>query len=419
MAGAVKENKAGLEVQSPYGINKELFESATKVKNQLELLQKRLAKMEEHRTQVSDSVYLKVKTDYELQIEEVRRNFEEKCREIEVELDQLGQAQREQEAELRKHEEVLEEARFRHTLGEFTEKKFKESEKDEKKEISAYQATLEIIKGTISQYEGILGTSYTPQEPQEKAPSISQEVISAVEEIRKEEVPEYTPPTSASKKEKKTKEIPVSEGPASPPSPEEAQLEAQLDEELDSLLQAEEDYFGEAGMETEEEGPVPAAEEIHGESTEKVTSPAPHHPTVSTTQPDDDSISSILRDIPLDEESAPSEEATDAGEPTGAKIAPEFPEASLLVLEGDLDDHEIILGENTTIGRSPSNDLVLKESKVSRQHAVIHFRDGHFVIVDLKSSNGVLVNNKKIEEHYLQDGDEVRVGSFKFQFNIL
>jgi FHA domain-containing protein len=435
MAGAIKEEKVTIEAQSPYGVKRELFEEATKIKNQLELLQKRLEKMDEHRTKVSDAVYLKVKTDYELQIDEVRRNFKEKSREIEKELAKLSQARAEQETELAKHEEILEEAKFRHTLGEYTEKKFKEVEREENKAIGSYQGVLEIIKNSISQYEDILGRAYTPQiieEPEEEMAEerVNIEVAKIMEEEGEPEVSEFTPPTVA----KSAKASPPFSSPVSVPvredsvtdalvskgSANEAQLEAELDEELDSLLQTEGDYFSESALNREEGVPGAAEASPLADTTEKVPVIGKGPKSVSKTQPDDDSISSILKDIPLEEEAGPAEEGTDTGEATGAqRAAGEFPEASFLLLEGDLDEPEIILSENTTIGRSPSNDIVLKESKVSRQHATVHFRDGRFVIVDLKSSNGVLVNNKRVEEHYLQDGDEVRIGSFKFQFNIL
>ncbi len=87
------------------------------------------------------------------------------------------------------------------------------------------------------------------------------------------------------------------------------------------------------------------------------------------------------------------------------------------MLKGDYDEKEILLGENTSIGRSPTNDIVLKEAKVSRQHAAINFMNGNFVVVDLKSSNGVLVNVKRIEEHVLADGDLIQIGSYQFKFS--
>jgi hypothetical protein len=433
MVGAVKEDKIAIEAQSPYGVSRDLFEAATKIKNQLELLQKRLEKMEEHRSQVSDSVYLKVKTDYEIQIDEVKRGFKEKCREVEKELSKLSQAENQQEEELANHEEILEEAKFRHSLGEYNEKKFKEVEREENKEIGTYKGVLEIIKGSISQYEEVLGRSFSPEAMEGIVETIEEEEvvkILATEEIveAEAELHEFTPPTRAGA----PPPPPVSAAAAIPVREEsvtdalmpgrgheEAKLEAELDEELDSLLQTEGDYFSESGLHRGKEAASKVESQGYGETTEKVPTSAKHPKQVSTTQPDDDSISSILQDIPIEEEASLPEEGTDTGEATGAKLAGEFPEASFLLLEGDLDEPEIILSENTTIGRSPSNDIVLKESKISRQHAAVHFRGGHFVIVDLKSSNGVLINNKRVEEHYLQDGDEVRIGSFKFQFNIL
>ena len=101
--------------------------------------------------------------------------------------------------------------------------------------------------------------------------------------------------------------------------------------------------------------------------------------------------------------------------------APEVPnlktgKAKVVCIEGDVSPAEFELEENTSIGRSPSNDIVLKEPKVSRQHAAINLIDGNYVIVDLKSSNGIHVNGRKVEEVVLEDGDELVIGNSKFTF---
>lgn len=73
---------------------------------------------------------------------------------------------------------------------------------------------------------------------------------------------------------------------------------------------------------------------------------------------------------------------------------------------------EFLLAENATatIGRMDSNDIVIKEEHVSRQHAVINYRDGVFMITDLGSANGVFVNDMKIAEPFpLAAGDVVRL----------
>lgn len=415
------------EFASPYTVNKTLFEAATKIKNHLELIEKRLAKMEEHRSQVSESVYLKVKTDYETQIDEIRAQFESKCSEVESELRQLYQAKSRQEVELAKHQEILEEAKFRHTLGEFTDRKFKEVETKENKEINGFNKLLEVIQSSIGQYENILGHPYSVGENMENStyessPSAQELVEPADKAIAQTTADladmenldtEYTPALGALSSQAKTKKNNVP--PPAPIQPQEKSenslpSEASLESELDDLLESEgsaEDYFNEKNQETAKPK-QPAAET-------QVASP-----TSANKIGDDPSISSILRDIPMDGPAAETKAVTPAENTTAPKAqSGGIPEASLLLIEGELDEPEITLSESLSIGRSPSNDLVLKESKISRQHATIHYREGAFWLVDLKSSNGVYVNDKRLEESALKDGDDVKIGSFKFQFSLL
>ena len=73
---------------------------------------------------------------------------------------------------------------------------------------------------------------------------------------------------------------------------------------------------------------------------------------------------------------------------------------------------EFILTEGATasIGRLETNDISIKEQHVSRQHAVINYRDGIFMITDLGSANGVFVNGTRIAEPFpLAHGDEIRL----------
>jgi len=66
------------------------------------------------------------------------------------------------------------------------------------------------------------------------------------------------------------------------------------------------------------------------------------------------------------------------------------------------------------IGRDTSNHIVLSLAGISRHHARIEGYGEEIVIRDLKSSNGTLVNGKKIEEASLQDGDMVSIGGTAF-----
>lgn len=64
-----------------------------------------------------------------------------------------------------------------------------------------------------------------------------------------------------------------------------------------------------------------------------------------------------------------------------------------------------------TIGRQADRDLSLLNPQVSRQHAVLE-RDGdRFLIRDLGSRHGTLVNGVKIESERLQSGDRIQPGA--------
>jgi uncharacterized RDD family membrane protein YckC len=69
-----------------------------------------------------------------------------------------------------------------------------------------------------------------------------------------------------------------------------------------------------------------------------------------------------------------------------------------------------------TIGRDPSNDLVLPDAMVSRRHAVVEHRGGDFLVRDCRSANGSVVNGERVSERALRDGDLLAIGSIRLQF---
>ncbi len=77
-----------------------------------------------------------------------------------------------------------------------------------------------------------------------------------------------------------------------------------------------------------------------------------------------------------------------------------------------------LLGVATRIGRRSDNDIILEDTAVSRQHAVIIDTDANYVIYDLGSANGVYVRRQRIRSATpLNDGDEIRIGSYEFTFH--
>ncbi len=97
-----------------------------------------------------------------------------------------------------------------------------------------------------------------------------------------------------------------------------------------------------------------------------------------------------------------------------AKITWEDPDS------GELREYVLEEGATATIGRSPNNPIYIPERHVSRQHAVIRFENGIFMLSDLGSANGTFVNDKKLADQYpLMDGDVIRLYVPLLQFSAI
>jgi pSer/pThr/pTyr-binding forkhead associated (FHA) protein len=79
-------------------------------------------------------------------------------------------------------------------------------------------------------------------------------------------------------------------------------------------------------------------------------------------------------------------------------------------------DKKAVTKNRFTLGRHQDCDLVITDTIASREHAVIRESQGKFVLEDLKSRNGTLVNGKRISTVPLADGDEIRIGDCRIMF---
>jgi hypothetical protein len=70
----------------------------------------------------------------------------------------------------------------------------------------------------------------------------------------------------------------------------------------------------------------------------------------------------------------------------------------------------------TSIGRSRANDIQVDDVSISGQHCRVRPEDGRFVVHDLKSTNGTLVNEKKVSRHVLEEGDVIAIGETSLQY---
>jgi HD-GYP domain-containing protein (c-di-GMP phosphodiesterase class II) len=87
-------------------------------------------------------------------------------------------------------------------------------------------------------------------------------------------------------------------------------------------------------------------------------------------------------------------------------------QAAYLAFEDADDKSKTVLLDKRLIriGRLDENDLVLENPYISRCHAEIVRQADSFTICDLESTSGTFVNDQRIEEHTLSDGDRIRIG---------
>ena len=67
-------------------------------------------------------------------------------------------------------------------------------------------------------------------------------------------------------------------------------------------------------------------------------------------------------------------------------------------------------GAIKTVGRAPRADFILDVALVSRLHCRLTAGDDQLEVLDLKSTNGTFVNDKRVAKARLAKGDRLRIG---------
>jgi len=88
----------------------------------------------------------------------------------------------------------------------------------------------------------------------------------------------------------------------------------------------------------------------------------------------------------------------------------------LIVKQGGQTREVILNKENFCIGRTPENDLEVKDSLISRRHSSIVKRGDRYIVYDLGSSNGTYVNQDRVEMRILENGDVIRLGDTEITY---
>jgi len=112
-------------------------------------------------------------------------------------------------------------------------------------------------------------------------------------------------------------------------------------------------------------------------------------------------------------------EALSQREPHVGAALPTFLEAHLDVVSGpDAAGPFRLTMVRTIVGRGPSADVRLHDTKMSKRHATIFYTGGEFRIRDERSTNGTFLNGSKVIEYAIRSGDKLLVGDTLFRFRL-
>lgn len=410
--------------------NDELLQSTTRVKSQRDVILDRIQKMNDAKEKVSQSVYEKVKRDYALQLDTITEILNEKKFQLKEEIKKLYMNREKLSFEINRHKEILEEAEFRHYLEEFTQAQYQEVENFETKEIEKLESDLSNINQWIKIHEELFDRQDFGEKEKQHVPLQKEEkkFESKFSKSQKEDddfkyLFEDEQESSQGKFGRTEDNIKALLNEEKTNDPRQEKESAGQNNDVMIPEPGEEDYYkkekiDEASFRVQkrlknaEEESVTIDKKVALDEEEKKTPPPEAKPAQKIPVTKDDSISEILDSIKLDDDDSESVGTIDLA-PQKEGFSPSY---KLTVIQGEMDTKEFILGENTSIGRSPSNDVPLKEPKVSRQHAAINKYNESYILIDLKSSNGVYVNGTKIDEVVLNPGDEISIGGHKFLF---
>jgi pSer/pThr/pTyr-binding forkhead associated (FHA) protein len=80
------------------------------------------------------------------------------------------------------------------------------------------------------------------------------------------------------------------------------------------------------------------------------------------------------------------------------------------ILQGSETTFRLASGAVKTVGRAPRADFIVDAALVSRVHCRLTATADRLEVVDLKSTNGTFVNDKRVQKAHLSAGDRLRVG---------
>jgi pSer/pThr/pTyr-binding forkhead associated (FHA) protein len=107
--------------------------------------------------------------------------------------------------------------------------------------------------------------------------------------------------------------------------------------------------------------------------------------------------------------------AAGADEDTGAtRVRMAVPKFVLRGVSGAVFGKVFPVAGPTAIGRAPECDISVQGEEISRRHALVKPTPDGLSVEDLGSSNGTYVNGKRVQQAFLNPGDELKLDTVRF-----
>ncbi len=353
------------------------FESYRELVQRRTQLEDMLGKAEAEKTSVKADIYDRVCKDYQSALDEVSRDLSPLQTKIEDSRRRWLTEFEEIERGVRAVEEKLEEAEFRHKVGEYDEHRYSGLESPLKKKLEDLSETRSDLKARLDEFDALTNDmSIDESAPTEVASDAGGEHeqfepldVDATESVTQPAAQHAWLSDAANKTEKE-------------PAAEKSRTD---DDELIDLREWPREFRDDntdrrSRADTQREEPTVATED--GDAFSDLADPL-----VQTTEDDQTADEGDREEIPA-----------------------AFP--ILIITKGPGAGKKLPLVPMTmTLGREHDNNIELKDEDVARYHARISYKSGSYLLQDLESSSGTWLNDEKITEATLQHGDKLRVGA--------
>jgi hypothetical protein len=381
------------------------------------------------------SVYERVQNDYQKRLSALDRESEPLRREVRGQYGRLRAVYDELRAGVETARMVKEELEFRHEVGELAAEQLRDRLEDSERKLAEKQSELDEAEALRSRFLQAFGSEEELNAPAARGPSpippapppVTPRLPPAFAPADADEVQTRLMPRTAPASDPLKTQLVTSQQPPAPPARrldltpvfndrEKARLlELSAEEERTYLVPSER-----LGFDTDNRTQL-VAKEVAGSSspnhTQMVAAEAPgaeppDRPTIALADGADKTNLISVEALA----SGPLRRVPPPPPPSSLESTFIVPEATLVAAGEGTSPVEYHLGVMNYIGRTPDNQIQLTSPGVSRKHAVLLADPTGFTLKDLESQNGTYVNDQRITECLLTNGDRIRIGRVQLLF---